>query len=93
MLAGWYVRFKDYHVMLTLPRSPTLVANLWDVTDKDIDKFTKSTFTKLGLDEFKPGTTSMSIAQAVAESRDCCTMRYLNGAAPVVYGIPTSLRF
>lgn len=29
---------------------PALVANLWDVTDRDIDKFALAVFDKLGLD-------------------------------------------
>ncbi|KNZ74935.1 Separin [Termitomyces sp. J132] len=32
-----------------LAGSPCLVANLWDVTDKDIDKFSQAVFDKLGL--------------------------------------------
>ena len=31
--------------------SPSLVANLWDVTDKDIDKLSESVFQNLRLDE------------------------------------------
>ena len=31
--------------------SPSLVANLWDVTDKDIDKFSESVFQNMRLDE------------------------------------------
>lgn len=29
---------------------PALVANLWDVTDRDIDKFAQAVFDKIGLD-------------------------------------------
>lgn len=32
--------------------------------------------------------TSISLAQAVAESRDSCRLPYLSGAAPVVWGVP-----
>lgn len=31
---------------------------------------------------------SVSVVAAVAESRDSCKLKYLTGAAPVVYGIP-----
>lgn len=72
--------------------SPTLVANLWDVTDKDIDKFSQAVFDKLGLggkqSNDKCPRTSTSIIAAVAQSRDSCKLNYLTGAAPVVYGIP-----
>ena len=74
------------------PSSPTLVANLWDVTDKDIDKFSQSVFDKLSLNPMKErrsgNNNSTSIVAAVAQSRDSCKLRYLTGAAPVVYGIP-----
>lgn len=75
--------------------SPTLIVNLWDVTDKDIDRFAQSVFNKMGLD---PTTVEMhgqrevgeemSVVAAVAESRDVCKLKYLTGAAPIVYGIP-----
>ncbi|KAJ3922165.1 cysteine peptidase C50 [Lentinula edodes] len=74
---------------------PTLVANLWDVTDKDIDTFSQSVFEKLNLsleaikNQSSPERpTPMSVVQAVAESRNSCKLKYLTGAAPVVYGIP-----
>jgi separase len=73
------------------PSSPTLVANLWDVTDKDIDKFSQSVFDKLSLNSTKEKRSSnnnISIVAAVAQSRDSCKLKYLTGAAPVVYGIP-----
>lgn len=73
--------------------SPTLVANLWDVTDKDIDKFSQSVFDKLSLNSMlkekkRSGNNRISIVAAVAQSRDSCKLKYLTGAAPVVYGIP-----
>ena len=75
--------------------SPTLVANLWDVTDRDIDKFSQSVFDDLRLTpnsvqqwspEKRDGSTS--VIKAVARARDACKLKYLTGAAPVVYGIP-----
>lgn len=78
--------------MSVVPFSPTLVANLWDVTDKDIDKFSQSVFDKLSLNSMKEkrsgNNKSTSIVAAVAQSRDSCKLKYLTGAAPVVYGIP-----
>ncbi len=99
---------------------PAMMATLWDVTDKDIDRFSHAVLEKWGLfedrqppvssspvkkgakqngkgrakntekverDERKP----MSLDQAVAQGRDSCILRYLNGAAPVVYGVPVYL--
>lgn len=65
---------------------------MWDVTDKDIDKFSQSVFEKLNLSanylkEAQEGQEA-SVVAAVARSRDVCKLKYLTGAAPVVYGIP-----
>lgn len=38
-----------------------------------------------------PENELMSLDQAVARARGSCKLRYLNGAAPVVYGIPVFL--
>lgn len=96
--------------------APALVATLWDVTDKDIDRFAKSTFQQWGLldapcqdsesplrcksrsQRAEPSTSAGSAAgstaldTAVAKSREACVLRYLNGAAPVVYGVPVYLK-
>ncbi|KAH7929994.1 hypothetical protein BV22DRAFT_1001613 [Leucogyrophana mollusca] len=74
---------------------PTLVANLWDVTDRDIDKFSQAVFDKLrltaegvGRSRVDGGDLGTSLVAAVAQSRQTCKLKYLTGAAPVVYGIP-----
>ncbi|KAL0578391.1 separin protein [Marasmius crinis-equi] len=85
---------------------PALVANLWDVTDRDIDTFSQGVFDKLHmnaseirksskrsrtqqLDIFeKDERKETSLMAAVAQSREVCKLKYLTGAAPVVYGIP-----
>ncbi|KAL2809771.1 hypothetical protein BJX63DRAFT_404511 [Aspergillus granulosus] len=72
--------------------SPALVATLWDVTDKDIDRFAKATFEDWGLlgacGEAVGETTKVALDAAVSRSRQACVLKYLNGAAPVVYGVP-----
>lgn len=64
--------------------SPALVGNLWDVTDKDIDRFTASLVGHLTK---RPGA---SLLEALAASRVVCKLRNLTGSAPVCYGIPVS---
>ena len=97
--------------------SPALLATLWDVTDKDIDRFSETVLEKWGLfggahpaifsSPVKKGPKQKgkakaqkvedvtgdptSLDQAVATARDNCILRYLNGAAPVVYGVPVYL--
>ncbi|KAL4967712.1 C50 family peptidase [Aspergillus stella-maris] len=74
--------------------APALVATLWDVTDKDIDRFAKSTFENWGLIQngFRPCGEdvgdAVTLDAAVSQSRMACVLKYLNGAAPVVYGVP-----
>ncbi|ORY79493.1 peptidase family C50-domain-containing protein, partial [Protomyces lactucae-debilis] len=89
--------------------SPCVLANLWDVTDKDIDRFSEKVLTLWGLFASTDSQQSpvkgkrrqalqkpqdfqgMSLPLAVSQSRDECVMPYLNGAAPVVYGLPVHL--
>ncbi|KAK9488080.1 peptidase family C50-domain-containing protein [Lipomyces starkeyi] len=77
---------------------PLLVANLWDVTDKDIDKFSHEMFRLWGLYDLASKETkkkvtaeTYTIGDAMAKARDICNLKYLNGAAPVLYGIPLDL--
>lgn len=77
---------------------PMLLVNLWDVTDKDIDLFTVEILTKWGFfvdyDSFDPFDISINnptLPQCVAKSKDVCKLKYLNGAAPIIYGLPLRL--
>lgn len=93
-------------ISYVLSGAPATVANLWDVTDRDIDGFTQrvldvsrgkggsamgpilipSTFACF----FQTCLSGGDLLQVVAQARDACTLPYLNGAAPVVYGIPVT---
>lgn len=93
---------------------PAVLANLWDVTDGDIDRFSYKVLQKWGVFDNARGQlpTSpvkrcrkpkahhnaesvksvdidrVSLDEAVAQGRNECRLRYLNGAAPVIYGVP-----
>lgn len=69
---------------------PAILCCLWDVTDKDLDRFGKSVFKDWGLYDNEAGK-NVSLVEAVAQARDSCKLKYLNGAAMVVYGIPAYL--
>ncbi|KAF9774113.1 hypothetical protein IL306_007946 [Fusarium sp. DS 682] len=97
---------------------PAVVGTLWDVTDRDIDRFAGRSFEEWGL--FPKGTfkenkrakgksrassedeseseedgqvvNNVSLAEAVARSREACKFRYLNAAAVVLYGIPVYIK-
>ena len=66
--------------------SPALVANLWDVTDADIDRFCQSLL-KLWLDD----PAAVSLLDCVARSRAACKLPWLIGTSPIVYGIPSCI--
>ncbi|KLT42574.1 hypothetical protein CC85DRAFT_274318 [Cutaneotrichosporon oleaginosum] len=75
-----------------LAGAPCLVANLWDVTDKDIDRVTVHVMDTLGLQAGKIGKgAACSIVQAVSQGRSAARLPYLTGAAVVVYGVPVYL--
>ncbi len=85
-------------------KSPMILANLWDVTDKDIDRFTLNTLEKWGLFvdydsidivdslDNSENDNNHTLCECVAKSRNSCKLKYLNGAAPVVYGLPLKLK-
>lgn len=121
--------FESYGVPINYLHAgaPAVVGTLWDVTDKDIDRFSVKVLERWGLfaeqdvesegrsrsrspvkgrgkakgkgkekgkarGETATGTLGkVSLDRAVAEGREECIFRYLNGAAPVVYGIPVYL--
>ena len=62
--------------------APCVVANLWDVTDKDIDRFSMDLLTRF---MSEPGA---SLPECVAQARAVCKMRHIVGCAPVCYGVP-----
>lgn len=126
---------KVSHTRYTTDYSPAVLANLWDVTDRDIDRLSYGVFSRWGLCEgerpksrgsddgqFEPergmgldfGRGSIgerkrqlqasirgkkyvatrkgvSLTEALAMAREDCTLKYLNGAAPVIYGVPVFL--
>ncbi|KAK6462122.1 separin protein [Scheffersomyces coipomensis] len=72
--------------------APMVLVNLWDVTDKDIDQFSLSVFEKWGILSNQPRIKQWNISEAVGTSRNCCTLPYLNGSAPIVYGLPLVIK-
>lgn len=62
--------------------APFIVCNLWDVTDKDIDAFTIKLLNRL-VSENEHSLDD--VASMVMSSRDECSLKFINGAAPVLY--------
>ncbi len=77
------------------------MANLWDVTDRDIDRFSQAVLTAWisgaggkGKDDGSSSSGAAAgtdVCAAVAASRGACKLPHLVGAAPVVYGIPSRI--
>ena len=65
-------------------RRATILGCLWDVTDRDIDGLTFFL-----LEQLKAGA---SLGEALRYGRDLCKLKCLNGAAPVIYGLPVRAR-
>ncbi|MCJ1287770.1 hypothetical protein MMC26_007122 [Xylographa opegraphella] len=117
--------YESHGVPLTYLQAgaQAVVGTLWDVTDKDIDRFSMSVLENWGLFEHgsaiqdrspikeakgkskaraelvampdaeqRPQKQAMSLDQAIAKGRKACFLKYLNGAAPVMYGTPVFLR-
>ena len=55
-----------------------VLGNLWDVTDKDLDKLTIAI-----LDDFLSGK---DLVESVHRNRNICKLKYLNSAAMIIYG-------
>ncbi|KAJ3387525.1 hypothetical protein HDU92_001934, partial [Lobulomyces angularis] len=94
--SGKLTEFGEYEPSGTplnylLAGCPAVVANLWDVTDKDIDKYSVNLIEKVGILK-EDSKEFFKLNDAVSTSRNVCKLKYLNGAAPVVYGIPVWLK-
>ena len=63
------------------PSSPAVLGNLWDVTDKDIDRYTKALLENLPID-------GPSLQKHVTVTRSTCDLPYLTGSSPIIYGLP-----
>ena len=67
-------------VQYSIAGCPGLLANLWDVTDRDIDRFSLELLRKIEM--------GCSLGSAIYHARNVCKLKYLVGSAPVWYGIP-----
>ncbi|KAL2776358.1 separin [Daubentonia madagascariensis] len=66
---------------------PLFLGNLWDVTDRDIDRYTEAL-----LQGWLGAGPGAPLLYYVSQARQAPRLKYLIGAAPVAYGLPVSLR-
>uniref|UniRef100_A0A8C7A7X1 separase n=1 Tax=Neovison vison TaxID=452646 RepID=A0A8C7A7X1_NEOVI len=66
---------------------PLFLGNLWDVTDRDIDRYTEAL-----LQGWLGAGPGAPLLYYVNQARQAPRLKYLIGAAPVAYGLPVCLR-
>lgn len=66
---------------------PFILGNLWDVTDRDMDRFTKAL-----LESWFSAEPAAPLLQFMGPSRQVTYLKHLVGAAPIVYGLPFHLQ-
>ncbi|XP_056156403.1 separin [Lampris incognitus] len=66
---------------------PLVLGNLWDVTDRDMDRFTKAL-----LKSWLSAGPGSPLLNHIGPSRHATHLKHLIGAAPVVYGLPIHLQ-
>ncbi|KAL3814465.1 hypothetical protein ACJIZ3_015733 [Penstemon smallii] len=87
-----------------LAGSPVIIANLWEVTDKDIDRFGKAMLNEWLRERADASAEcticackslkckhSPRIGSFMGQARDACNLGFLIGASPVCYGVPTGI--
>ncbi|XP_076604279.1 separin [Chaetodon auriga] len=66
---------------------PFILGNLWNVTDRDIDRFTQAL-----LESWLSAGSGAPLLDFMGPSRQATYLKHLIGAAPVVYGLPVHLQ-
>ncbi|XP_067320360.1 separin [Anolis sagrei] len=66
---------------------PLVLGNLWDVTDRDIDRFMQAL-----LKNWLKAGSGAPLLQYIIQSRQAPRLKYMIGAAPIAYGLPVFLQ-
>lgn len=78
-----------------LAGAPIIMANMWDVTDADIDRLSTHLLQEL-LPSFAKSISTqqrpLCLNASLTAARRTCRLKYLNGAATVLYGVPLLAR-
>jgi len=78
-----YYNVEGTALSYLLAGAPVVVGNLWDVTDRDIDRYATHLLEDL--------VQGQSMGRAVAAARSVCKLRCMVGASPVCYGLPVTM--
>ena len=83
--------------------APFVIGNLWDVTDRDIDKLSVRCMASIfderqeeeeeedGAGAGAGGAACVSISHSLSLSRGVCKLKAAVGFAPVMYGLPVGV--
>jgi separase len=72
--------------------APWVLGNLWDVTDRDIDRLSIECMKNLFSSSSEEDLLSpKSICKSLTDSGDVCKLKNAVGCAPVVYGLPIGI--
>jgi separase len=76
-----------------LAGAPFVLGNLWDVTDKDIDRLSVSCLEHVfNSTDDNIKTNNSIVAQALSKARYTCKLKHAVGASPVIYGLPSRFK-
>ena len=99
--SGALVRHGDHDPMgasiaYLLSGAPWVIGNLWDVTDRDIDRLSVSCMEKV-FDELATGVSSeqcgrLNVSLSLCDSREVCKLKSAVGSAAVMYGYPVGMK-
>ncbi|ABO94714.1 Separase, putative [Ostreococcus lucimarinus CCE9901] len=78
-------------MLYLLAGAPIVIANMWDVTDRDIDRFSSRLLEQWLSYSMNESPEFQCASDAVRVARYACQLKYLVGAAPIIYGVPTSI--
>ena len=81
---------RGFLLSYLLAGSPLAIGNLWDVTDKDIDRFAKAVLENCLQEEYADSDKPFT-ALSIIKAREACKLHSLTGSAPVYYGLPAVL--
>ncbi|KAM0687766.1 separin protein [Conglomerata obtusa] len=83
-----HINFKRNGIVLEyLNYCKNFFGCLWDVTDKDLDRFTIDF-----LEELLLSANQIDLGQIISKHRSCMKLKYLNGGALVMWGVPSIIK-
>ena len=77
-------RFNSYASEFIKAGCSFVMGNLWDVTDKDIDRFTLALLRKMNVLKGQVCEDIRIWCKAMREARKECLLRHINGSAPIL---------